>query len=126
MQCRLMLPGTVNCLASFICMQACIIQILLNDVFLFPKYVYIYEVLLECPSLSCTSLTMLFAAGPRARMVLLSRFQSCFSLDGYQSEQIDKGQRIETLFRRNEGQSVAWQQVFCSASSSRNTMTCSA
>lgn len=92
---------------------------------LFPKK-YMYEVLLECASLSCTFLTMLFAAEPRARMVLLSRFQSCFSLDEYQSEQIDKGQYSETLFRRNEGQSVARQQVLCSASSNGNTMTCSA
>lgn len=37
-----------------------------------------------------------YHAGPRARTVLLSRFQSCFSLDEYQSEQIDKGQRGET------------------------------
>lgn len=84
------------------------------------------KVLLECSSFPCTSLPTLFAAGLWARTVLLSRFQSCFSLDGYWRDQIDKGQHSETLFKRNEGQSIAWQQVVCSAGGSRNTMTYSA
>lgn len=40
----------------------------------------IHEILLEYASL-CTSLTMLSASGHMARTVLLSRCQSCFSLD---------------------------------------------
>jgi len=87
---------------------------------------HVYEVVVECASLSRTSLTLLFAAGPGPELFCFQDSNLAFLWMNIWVSRLRKDNAVKTLFRRNEGHSALWQQVFCSASSSRNTMTCSA
>lgn len=118
MQQRLTLPRTVKGLASFICMQACIILIFIKWSVLFPPKIYMkfyWNMLPYVPPLPCSLLLGTWPeqfCSPDANLVFL------WTDIGMSTSTKDSS---GTLFSTKECQNIMWQQDFSSASSNRNS-----